>query len=60
MKLNREYFDDLWLKWNSYHMKLNREYFDDLWLKWNSYFQSKNYIQWPVSLMIIVIKFIQI
>ena len=41
-------------------MELNMEYFDDLWLKWNSYFQSKNNIQWPVSLMIIVIKFIQI
>ena len=45
---------------NSYLLELNREYFDDLWLKWNSYFKSKNYIQWPVSLMIIVIKFIQI
>ena len=45
---------------NSYLLELSREYFDDLWLKWNSYFKSKNYIQWPVSLMIIVIEFIQI
>ena len=45
---------------NSYLLELNREYFDDLWLKWNSYFKSKNYIQWHVSLMIIVMKCIQI
>ena len=44
---------------NSYLLELNREFFDDLWLKWNSYSKSKNYIRWPVSLMIIVIKFIQ-